>query len=295
MPLSGNAMSPGGYRCKFHMKSSRIFANMSRLDRLRIAPDEKFRLGDFDPADRDVAPGDKDETTEKLAKLEDRLGELQELLFADHTRALLVVLQGMDTSGKDGTVRHVMHGVSPLGVRAVPFKKPTPAEQDHDFLWRAHAQTPGKGEIVFFNRSHYEDVLIVRVHGWIDEKECRRRYDQINDFERLLVESGTIVLKFFLHISKDEQRKRLRARVEDPTKRWKFQMGDLDERKLWSDYQSAYEHAIEKTSTKLAPWIVVPADHKWVRNYVVAKTLVDTLESLDMKYPAPDLKAAVIE
>lgn len=268
---------------------------MSDLDRLRIPPDDKFRLDEFDPADKDVAPGDKEETLEKSAKLEERLGELQELLFADHSRALLIVLQGMDTSGKDGTVRHVMRGVSPLGVRAIPFKKPTPIEHDHDFLWRAHAQTPATGEIVFFNRSHYEDVLVVRVHGWIDEKECRRRFDQINDFERLLVENGTVILKFFLHISKDEQRKRLRARVDDPTKRWKFQFGDLDERKLWSEYRQAYEAAIANTSTKYAPWIVVPADHKWVRNYVVAKTIVETLEGLDMTYPNPDLKGAVVE
>ena len=268
---------------------------MSRLDRLCVAPDEKFRLDDFDPADKDVAPGDKAETAEKQDELEQRLGELQDLFFADHSRAMLVVLQGMDTSGKDGTVRHVMHGVSPLGVRAIPFKKPTTLELDHDFLWRAHAQTPGKGEIVFFNRSHYEDVLIVRVHGWIDEKECRRRYEQINDFEKMLVENGTIVLKFFLHISKDEQAKRLRARVDDPTKRWKFQLGDLDERKLWDEYLQAYEAAISHTSTKHAPWIVVPADHKWVRNYVVAKTLVETLKSLDMQYPEPDLKGVVVE
>lgn len=254
-----------------------------------------MNLDDFDPADTDAAPGDKKETAKKQEELEQRLGELQELFFADHSRALLVVLQGMDTSGKDGTVRHVMHGVSPLGVRAVPFKKPTPLEQDHDFLWRAHLQTPGKGEIVFFNRSHYEDVLIVRVHGWISKDECRRRYEQINDFERMLVENGTLVLKFFLHISKDEQRKRLRARIDDPTKRWKFQLGDLDERKLWDDYRDAYEKAIEKTSTKHAPWIIVPADHKWVRNYVVAKTLVKTLEGLDMKYPDPELKGVVVE
>lgn len=268
---------------------------MSHIDRLRVEPGEKFHLDDFDPADTEVAPGDKAETAEKQEQLEERLGELQNLFFADHSRAMLVVLQGMDTSGKDGTVRHVMQGVSPLGVRAVPFKKPTPVEQDHDFLWRAHAQTPGKGEIVFFNRSHYEDVLIVRVHDWIDDKECRRRYDQINDFERMLVENGTLVLKFFLHISKDEQRKRLRARLDDPTKRWKFQLGDLDERKLWDEYLAAYESAIANTSTKHAPWFVVPADHKWVRNYVVAKTLVETLKSLDMTYPDPELKGVVVE
>lgn len=265
------------------------------LERLRITGHEKFRLDDFDPDDTSVAAGDKTETLEKCAKLEDRIGELQGLLFADHQHSLLVVLQGMDTSGKDGTVRHVMHGVSPLGVRAIPFKKPTPIESDHDFLWRAHAQTPGKGEIVIFNRSHYEDVLIVRVHEWIDKDECRRRFDRINEFERLLADNGTIVLKFFLHISKDEQRKRLRERVEDPTKRWKFQFGDLDERKLWKEYGAAYEEAIAKTATKHAPWIIVPADHKWVRNYVVAKTIVDTLRELDMQYPQPDLKGAVIE
>jgi len=265
------------------------------LDSLRITGDEKFRLDEFDPDDTSVAPGDKTETLEKCAKLEDRLGELQGLLFADHQHSLLVVLQGMDTSGKDGTVRHVMHGVSPLGVRAIQFKKPTPIESDHDFLWRAHLQTPGKGEIVFFNRSHYEDVLIVRVHEWIDEHECRRHFDRINEFERLLTDNGTIVLKFFLHISKDEQRKRLRDRVDDPSKRWKFQFGDLDERKLWEEYQAAYEEAIANTATKHAPWIIVPADHKWVRNYVVAKTIVDTLKDLDMHYPDPDLKAAVIE
>ena len=268
---------------------------MTSLSDLQVGRGKRVSLDDFDPADESVAPGDKKETTEKLDELEERLGELQNLFFADHSRALLVVLQGMDTSGKDGTVRHVMQGVSPLGVRAVPFKKPTPPELAHDFLWRAHALTPGKGEIVFFNRSHYEDVLIVRVHGWIDGKECRRRFDQINDFERMLVENGTIVLKFFLHISKDEQRKRLRERVYDPTKRWKFQFGDLDERKLWDEYRQAYEEALAKTSTKDAPWIVVPADHKWVRNYVVAKTLVKTLKELDMKYPDPDLKGAVIE
>ena len=268
---------------------------MTSLGDLQVHAGKHVSLDDFDPADESVAPGDKAETGEKLEKLEQRLGELQELFFADHTRAMLVVLQGMDTSGKDGTVRHVMHGVSPLGVRAVPFKKPTPIEQDHDFLWRAHLQTPGKGEIVFFNRSHYEDVLIVRVHNWIDADECKRRYEQINRFERILVDNGTLVLKFFLHISKEEQGKRLRARVDDPTKRWKFQLGDLDERKLWDEYQEAYESAIEKTSTKYAPWIVVPSDHKWVRNYVVAKTLVDTLKSLDMKYPDPDLKGVTVQ
>ena len=269
---------------------------MSRLDRLHVTPGDKFRLDDFDPADKSVAPGDKAETAEKCGKLEERIGDLQELFFADHRRALLIVLQGMDTSGKDGTVRHVMHLVSPLGVRAVPFKKPNETELAHDYLWRIHSQVPAKGEVVIFNRSHYEDVLVVRVHGYVPEKQWRKRYAQINDFERMLVENGTVILKFFLHISKDEQRKRLQARIDDPTKRWKFQLGDVDERKLWKEYREAYEEAVEKTSTEHAPWIVVPADYKWVRNYVVAKTVVDTLEGLDMKYPdPPDLKGVVIE
>jgi PPK2 family polyphosphate:nucleotide phosphotransferase len=268
---------------------------LTALDDLRVRAGKRLSLDDFDPGDKSVAPGDKEATAEKCAALEERLGDLQELLFADHRHALLIVLQGMDTSGKDGTVRHVMQGVSPLGVRAVPFKKPTPPERDHDFLWRAHAQTPGKGEVVIFNRSHYEDVLIVRVHDWIDAHECGRRYDQINDFERMLVENGTIVLKFFLHISKDEQRERLRKRIEDPSKRWKFELGDLDERKLWDEYRKSYEDAIANTSTEHAPWIVVPADHKWVRNYVVAKTLVNTLKDVDMAYPNPDLKGVTVD
>ena len=268
---------------------------LSNLERLHVVPGKKFRLDDFDPTDKSVAPGDKAETLAKSDKLAERLCELQELFFADHRRKLLIVLQGMDTSGKDGTVRHVMHGVSPLGVRAVPFKKPTPAELEHDYLWRAHANVPGNGEIVIFNRSHYEDVLVVRVHKLIDDKTCRKRYAQINDFERMLTENGTIILKFFLHISKDEQRERLQARIDDPTKRWKFQLGDIDERKLWKEYTEAYEAAVEQTSTEYAPWIVVPADRKWVRNYVVARMTIDALERLDMKYPDPDLKGVVIE
>jgi PPK2 family polyphosphate:nucleotide phosphotransferase len=260
---------------------------MSRLDRLCVAPDEKFRLDDFDPADKDVAPGDKAETAEKQDELEQRLGELQDLFFADHSRAMLVVLQGMDTSGKDGTVRHVMRGVSPLGVRAIPFKKPTTLELDHDFLWRAHAQTPGKGEIVFFNRSHYEDVLIVRVHGWIDEKECRRRYEQINDFEKMLVRNGTVILKFFLHVSKGEQAERLRQRLKDPTKNWKFSSADLEVRKHWGDYMEAYEDALNECSTKHCRWHVVPANAKWYRDFVVARRVVEALEELKMDWPKP--------
>ena len=192
----------------------------------------------------------KKDAAEKNPKIEKRLGELQEVLYAEHTHKVLIVLQGMDTSGKDGTIRHVLGEVNPQGVRVVSFKKPTDEELDHDFLWRVHSRVPAKGELVVFNRSHYEDVLIVRVHNLVPDPIWKKRYDQINDFERMLTESGTTILKFFLHISQDEQRKRLQARIDDATKRWKFQHGDLEERKLWGQYKKAYEDALQKTSTK---------------------------------------------
>jgi PPK2 family polyphosphate:nucleotide phosphotransferase len=217
------------------------------------------------------------------------------LLYAEHRHKVLIVLQGMDTSGKDGTIRHVMSGVSPLSVRAVPFKKPTQAELDRDFLWRVHAQVPAAGEIVIFNRSHYEDVLVVRVHSLVPRKVWEKRYGQIREFERLLGNTGTIILKFFLHISRKEQRERLQARIDDPTKRWKFQPGDLDERKAWNQYMKAYEDALNETSTDLAPWMIVPSNKKWFRNYVVAKTIVDALEKLDMQYPKPNLAKFTLE
>ncbi len=265
------------------------------MKKLQIKPGAEVRLKDYDPDDTSAVPGDKDECIEKSEKLSERLGELQELLFAEHKHKLLIVLQGMDTSGKDGTVRHVMSGVSPASVRVASFKKPTPLELEHDFLWRVHAQTPAAGEIVIFNRSYYEDVLVVRVHDLVPKDVWRERYGLINDFEKMLTENGTTIIKFFLHISKKEQAERLQARIDDPTKRWKFQSGDIDERKLWNDYQKAYQDAIEKTSTKWAPWIVVPSDKKWVRNYVVAKTIVDTLEKFDMQYPKVKIDIKKIE
>jgi PPK2 family polyphosphate:nucleotide phosphotransferase len=184
---------------------------------------------------------------------------------------------------------------SPQGLRVASFKKPSELELEHDYLWRVHAQMPASGEIVVFNRSHYEDVLVVRVHTLVPEPVWRKRYDQINDFERMLTESGTTIVKFFLHISKEEQRERLQARLDDPTKRWKFQHGDLDERKLWDEYSAAYEDALARTSTKDAPWYVVPANRKWIRNYIVANVLVRTLEKLNMRYPAPDLAGVHVE
>jgi PPK2 family polyphosphate:nucleotide phosphotransferase len=243
-----------------------------------------------------TAPGDKAKTQEQTAKLVDRLGELQELLYAENKHRVLIILQGMDTAGKDGTIRKVLRETSPQGVRVVSFKQPSEVELDHDYLWRVHAQTPGRGELVVFNRSHYEDVLVVRVHSLVPKSVWKKRYEQINAFERTLADEGTTILKFFLHISRDEQRERLQARLDDPTKRWKFQHGDLDERKLWDDYMRAYEDVLEKTSTDWAPWQVVPADRKAMRDFIVAGAIVKVLEKLKMNYPdPPDVSGVVIE
>jgi PPK2 family polyphosphate:nucleotide phosphotransferase len=260
----------------------------------RVDPGSKVRMKDFDP---DATPlcDDKAKGKQECAVLEERVGDLQELLYAGHRHKVLIILQGMDTSGKDGTVRHVMSGVSPAGVRVVSFKKPTEEELDHDFLWRVHAKTPGSGEIVVFNRSHYEDVLVVRVHDLVKEKVWRKRYEQINAFEKTLAASGTLILKFFLNISKTEQRKRLQERIDDPKKHWKFQHGDIEERKLWDDYMDAYDDVLEKTSTKHAPWYVVPSNAKWYRNLVISNVIVEALESLKMEYPNVDLSGEVVE
>jgi PPK2 family polyphosphate:nucleotide phosphotransferase len=255
------------------------------MKRYRVEVGTKVKLSDWDPNDKSRFKGSKQQAEAELEKLSLKLGELQELLHAERQRKVLIVLQGMDTSGKDGTIRHVFHGINPLGVRVASFKAPTAEELDHDFLWRVHQRTPGRGEIVIFNRSHYEDVLVVRVHELVPEEVWKRRYDQIRDFERLLTESGTTILKFFLYIDRDEQKKRLEERLEDGAKQWKFNPGDLSERKLWDDYMRAYEDAIEKTSTSDAPWYVVPANRKWYRNLVISTVLIDTLESLGMKYP----------
>lgn len=254
------------------------------LDQLRAAPGKKFRLDQYDPSDTSTFKGDKDRAEDEVQDLALDLATYQERLYAEHKQAILIVLQGMDTSGKDGTVTHVFEGVNPQGVKVANFKVPTPVELEHDFLWRVHQQTPGKGQIVIFNRSHYEDVLVVRVHQLAPEKVWRQRYDEINNFEQMLTNEGTTILKFFLHISKDEQKQRLLDRLDEPDKHWKFNPGDLQERKLWNDYQQAYQDAIEATSTDWAPWYIVPADHKWYRNLVVASLLVKTLKHLN---PAP--------
>lgn len=269
---------------------------MDHLDD-HVVSGEGFRLADHDPDDRRAAPGPKAEEKERLRGLSERIDRLQDMLYADGRHRLLVVLQGMDTSGKDGTIRHVFSQVDPLGVRVAAFKAPTDEEKAHGFLWRVHRHVPRRGEIAIFNRSHYEDVLIVRVRGWIDGEECRRRYGQINDFERMLAEHGTTILKFFLHISKDEQRRRLQERIDRPDKRWKFDSGDLAERLLWDDYQRAYEDAIAATSTPWAPWRVVPANSKTNRNLAISMALLRAMEGMDLEYPEPkeDLEGVVVE
>ncbi|MBL8514075.1 MAG: polyphosphate kinase 2 family protein [Betaproteobacteria bacterium] len=247
----------------------------------------KQKLKDIDTESTCGFNGDKAATVAVLAQLNARLVELQDVLWAEHKHKVLVVLQAMDTGGKDGVIRKVFSGVNPQGVRIASFKAPTPEELEHDYLWRVHKQVPGKGEIVVFNRSHYEDVLITRVHGWVDDKTAKRRFRQINDFEAMLTEEGTTILKFFLHISRDEQKRRLEDRLKDESKNWKFNIGDLAERKHWAEYQSAYEDAVNATSSPHAPWYIVPADRKWVRDVYVSSVLVRALEQLDMRYPEP--------
>lgn len=255
------------------------------MKRYRVDPGQKIALNEWDPEDVAGFVGGKDQAVEEVALLNQRLDALQELLYAEHKQRLLVILQGMDTAGKDGVIRAVFEGVNPQGVKVAGFKVPTPVELDHDYLWRVHPHIPGKGEIVIFNRSHYEDVLVVRVHKLVAEEVWQRRYDQINAFEKMLAEEGVTLLKFFLHISPEEQRKRLLARLEDPTKRWKFNPGDLEERKLWPDYMAAYEDVLSRTGQRYAPWYIVPANKKWFRNLVIARTLVEILEKMEMKTP----------
>jgi PPK2 family polyphosphate:nucleotide phosphotransferase len=265
------------------------------MDRYRVKPGKRVELNQWDPNDKSVFPGKKREGRQRLLELNQRLESLQEMLYAQHKHRVLIVLQAMDTGGKDGTIRHVFEGVNPQGVRVVSFKKPTPEELDHDFLWRAHEQVPAKGEIAIFNRSHYEDVLVVRVHGLAPKKTWSKRYDHINHFERMLADEGTTILKFFLYIDLDEQKERLQARLDEPQKHWKFNPDDLKERKLWPRYIKAYEDAISKTSTDWAPWYVVPANRKWYRNLVVGTVIVEALEALDMGYPEPDFDPTHVE
>jgi len=254
-------------------------------ERYRIVPGKKVRREDWNPDDTSGFDGGEDEANKVGAALDKTLDQLQEKLYAEHEHKVLIVLQAMDTGGKDGTIRHIFQGVNPSGVRVAHYRQPTPEELDHDFLWRTHQQVPGKGELTIFNRSHYEGVLVERVHELVTKEVWHARYRQINDFERLLGENGTVVLKFYLHISAEEQKKRIQERLDDPNKQWKFNSDDLAERKYWDEYMKAYEQAVEETSTDWAPWYVVPSNHKWFRDVVVSSVIVKALEELDMKYP----------
>ncbi|MGB3305401.1 MAG: polyphosphate kinase 2 family protein [Thermomicrobiales bacterium] len=269
--------------------------SVAKIPDYAVQPGTKVDLADYPTSEKGPFK-DKEDSFEALQHHRHRIIDLQERLWAEHRQSLLVVLQATDTGGKDGTIRHVFKGINPQGCQVWSFKQPSAEEFDHDFLWRIQQHTPAKGNITVFNRSHYEDVLVVRVHGLVPEKVWKKRYDQINAFEELLVESGTTVVKFFLHISRDEQKERLQARLDDPDKRWKFAVGDLDDRAHWNAFQEAYADAIEKCSTKHAPWYIIPADHKWYRNVVVAKTIADTLEAMDPQFPPPppDLDGIVI-
>ncbi len=254
-----------------------------------IKPESKFRLSSIGtgvPKEFDLS---KDRAEDALKTLNTELEHLQELLAAEAKHKVLIVLQAMDTGGKDGTIRSVFSGVNPQGVNVVRFQAPSAEELAHDYLWRIHRNTPEKGQITIFNRSHYEDVVTVRVQDLVPAAAAKKRYGHINDFERMLTDEGVTVLKFFLHISKDEQKQRLQERLDDPKKHWKFKLGDLDVRKRWPQYMLSYQEAIERTSTPWAPWCVIPADKKWYRNLVVTQCIVDHLKSLKMSYPKLDI------
>ena len=255
-------------------------------DALQVKPDTRVHLADRDHGE--TLGWDKDDGEEETAKQLDRLADLQDRLWAESKHAVLVVLQGIDAAGKDGTIKKVMTAFNPQGSPVTSFKVPSAEELAHDFLWRVHKATPRKGEIGIFNRSHYEDVLVVRVHDLVPKSAWSMRYDQINAFERELSENGTTIVKFFLAIDKDEQRERFQARYDDPTKRWKFAMGDLAVRKLWDDYQAAFDDMLSKTSTEVAPWYLIPANRKWFRDLAVSSILADTIDDLKPAYPPVD-------
>ena len=271
------------------MKAGKLLAPWQpRID----ASGKPCKLSDFDPRAQPFSDGDKAQDKARVEALALELDTLQELFYADRRYKLLVVLQGIDAAGKDGTIRGVFGQLSPLGVDTIGWKVPSEAERAHDYLWRIHQKMPGAGQVMIFNRSHYEEVLVPVVNGWITPEQTHQRYRHINEFERLLVETGTVLLKFMLHISYEEQRVRLQERVDDPTKHWKFSLGDLEVRKQWPAYQQAYEALLGATSTAWAPWTVVPADSKTHRNLMIATVVRDTLRELDLRYPPSDPKLA---
>ena len=265
------------------------------FDRLQLPIGAGIDLAHCDAADTSSWPGGKRRAEAALPRLREELGRLQELFYADARHGLLVILQGMDTSGKDGAIRHVFQGVNPQGVRVSSFKQPTPEELAHDFLWRVHRDAPAKGEIVIFNRSHYEDVLVARVHHLVPHKVWAKRFDAINAFEHELADEGNTVLKFYLHISREEQARRLVDRIQDPTKRWKLNAADFHERRYWADYLKAYEDALKRTNTAWAPWYLLPADHKWLRNIAISSILVEQLRGMKLHYPEPKVPVDSLE
>jgi len=260
---------------------------MAKSSPYLVEPDSKIKLSNYDPDDT----GDlnsKSKADKLLEQHREKLSTLQDLMYAEAKHSLLVVLQAMDAAGKDGTIRHIFTGVNPQGCQVTSFKKPSLEELKHDFLWRVHRATPARGMIGIFNRSHYEDVLVVRVHGNLSKNELKNRFQAINHFEDLLVENGTTILKFFLHISKDEQRDRLQARLDDPQKYWKVNPEDLKEREYWDDYMDAYEDVFRHCSRKHAPWYIIPANKKWYRNVAISQVIIEALDRLEMKYPKPN-------
>ncbi|HVH14289.1 MAG TPA: polyphosphate kinase 2 family protein [Candidatus Angelobacter sp.] len=265
--------------------------------RYKIEPGREVHLDKFDPDDTSGFEGKDEDERAESKRLNGKLRELQEMLYAEHKMKVLVILQAVDTGGKDGVIHRVFEGVNPQGVQVAHFGIPTPEESDHDFLWRHHNRVPGKGELVIFNRSHYESVLVERVHKLVPEEVWQRRYREINDFERLLSEEETVILKFYLHISKEEQKKRLEQRLEDPTKQWKFSGNDMPERKHWGEYMKAYEDALSKTSTDWAPWHLIPSNHKWYRDLVVSRIIVKAMEKMDLHYTkiSKDLSSIAIK
>lgn len=261
---------------------------MKYFNQFRVTPGSRIQLKDIDPAFKDQHEGHK-EAVEEIEQYQKKLRNLQELFYADGRSSLLICLQGMDTGGKDGTINHILGAMNPQGCRVVAFRKPSDEELAHDFLWRIHRAVPSRGQVTIFNRSHYEDVLIVRVHTLVPQTIWSSRYGQINSFEKELVESNTHILKFYLHISKQEQLSRFKDRLDDPAKQWKISEADYMERHLWDDYMSAYEEVLSRCSTEQAPWFVIPSNHKWFRNLAIARIVVEYLEGMDMRFPKPSV------
>jgi PPK2 family polyphosphate:nucleotide phosphotransferase len=258
------------------------------LNRFRVHPGDKVLLKDIDPGFKDHHESHK-KAAEEIERDRDKLRALQALLYADGGGSLLICLQGLDAAGKDGTISHILGAMNPQGCRVTGFRQPSTEEKAHDFLWRIHQATPPRGQVAIFNRSHYEDVLVVRVHKLVPDAVWSRRYDQINEFEKELVDNNTHILKFYLHISKEEQLKRFKERLDDPMKQWKISESDYKEREFWGDYMAAYEDVLTRSSTIHAPWFVIPSDHKWFRNLAIARIVVEHLEAMDMKLPKPSV------